>query len=471
VGEEERLWEVEDQRERLAELTARDGEEKVAPLKRDVRSLGRLLGAVLREQAGDELFDAVEELRGLTTAQREAASPEEREGSMERAAALVSRQTVADAHRLTKAFAIYFELTNLAETNHRKRRRRAAEVNGVEPQEGTFRGTLRRVRDAGATCEEALALLRRVEVVPVFTAHPTEVARRTVLFKRARIAAELERLDGLPLSDRRAREAAGRVAAEITALWQTDEVRRRQPTVGDEIKMGLDYYPAALVPTVPEVYEEMADAFRETFGCELSASELPRVVRFGSWIGGDRDGNPFVTPVCTRDALRMARATILDFYAAAVDELHERLSSSTMQARASAALASKVEEYGRTLPPGRAGAATDAEAEVYRRFLSFVLRRLRASREAGESASERGAAYADAADVELIDLRQPMREHPQQPCVLELQLGNAGEHADPEIALAVLDQVVGTIKIEGRTRAVGVAFGQVPAIRIAPRRP
>ena len=185
MGEEERLWEVEDQRERLAELTARDGEEKVAPLKRDVRSLGRLLGAVLREQAGDELFDAVEELRGLTTAQREAAEASEREGSMERAASLVSRLSVTDAHRLTKAFAIYFELTNLAETNHRKRRRRAAEVLGAEPQEGTFRGTLRRVRDAGAGVAEALELLGRVEVVPVFTAHPTEVARRTVLKARA----------------------------------------------------------------------------------------------------------------------------------------------------------------------------------------------------------------------------------------------------------------------------------------------
>jgi phosphoenolpyruvate carboxylase len=404
VSEEERLWEVEDQRERLAELTARDGEEKVAPLKRDVRSLGRLLGAVLREQAGDELFDAVEELRGLTTAQREAAEASEREGSMERAAALVSRLSVTDAHRLTKAFAIYFELTNLAETNHRKRRRRAAEVFGGEPQEGTFRGTLRRVRDAGATCEEALELLGRIEVVPVFTAHPTEVARRTVLFKRARIAAELERLDGLPLSDRRARESAERVAAEITALWQTDEVRRRQPTVRDEIKMGLDYYPAALVRTVPEVYEEMADAFRETFGCELAVSELPRVVRFGSWIGGDRDGNPYVTPGCTRDALRMARETILDLYASAVDELHERLSTSTGQARASSALISKVEEYERALPPDRATPSGDAQAEVYRRFLSLVLRRLRASREAGESVRAQSAAYTNAAEF-AADLR------------------------------------------------------------------
>jgi phosphoenolpyruvate carboxylase len=402
VGEEERLWEVEDQRVRLDELTARVGAEKESPLRRDVRSLGRLLGSVLREQAGDGLFEAVEELRRLTTAQREAATSEERESAMEAAASLVGRVSIEEAHGLTKAFAIYFELTNLAETNHRKRRRRAAEVTGGEPQAGTFRGTLRRVRGAGAGVEEALELLRRVEVVPVFTAHPTEVARRTVLFKRARIAAELERLDRLPLSDRRAREAAERITAEITALWQTDEVRRRQPTVRDEIKMGLDYYPASLIPTVPEIYEEMADAFRETFGREIEASELPRVTRFGSWIGGDRDGNPYVTPGCTRDALRMARESILDFYLAAVDELHERLSASTKQARASAALLSALEAYERGLLAGRTASSPRAAEEVYRRFLAVVLRRLRATRDAdaGEEAYADAAGFA--ADLRLL---------------------------------------------------------------------
>ena len=411
MGEDERLWEVEDQRNRLAELTARGGAEKEAPLRRDVRSLGRLLGSVLKEQAGDSLYEAVEELRRLTTAQREAATAEEREAAMEAAASLVGRVSVEVAHRLTKAFAIYFELTNLAETNHRKRRRRAAEVSGAEPQAGTFLGTLRRVRDAGASAEEALELLARVEVVPVFTAHPTEVARRTVLFKRARIAAELERLDSLPLSDRRAREAAERVAAEITALWQTNEVRRRQPTVRDEIKMGLDYYHACLIRTVPEVYEEMADAFKETYGRELEASELPRVVRFGSWIGGDRDGNPFVTSGCTRDALRMARDVVLDFYLAAVDELHERLSTSEKQAQASVALASALEEYERRLSPARDESATRSADELYRRFLSYVLRRLCASRD--ETATEAGVsagacvdldAYADAGEF-AADLR------------------------------------------------------------------
>ncbi|MFL6257053.1 MAG: phosphoenolpyruvate carboxylase [Pyrinomonadaceae bacterium] len=405
VGEDERLWEVDDQRGRLEELSARAGASKESPLRRDVRSLGRLLGAVLKEQAGEALFDTVEELRSLTSARRESSDKAERQKLMASAESVVGRASVEEAYRLTKAFAIYFELTNLAETNHRKRRRRAAEVSGAQPQAGTFPGTLRRVRDAGASADEAIDLLSRVEVVPVFTAHPTEVARRTVLFKRARISAELERLDELPLSDRRAREAAERIAAEITALWQTDEVRRRQPTVRDEIKMGLDYYPASLVKTVPEVYEEMADAFRETYGRELEARELPRVMRFGSWIGGDRDGNPYVTPGCTRDALRMARETVLDIYLASVGELHERLSSSTKQARVSSELIKALEEYERALPPSRPESKPHAAEEVYRRFLWLVLRRLRAAR-GGEGADDCSAAdaYADAAAF-AADLR------------------------------------------------------------------
>jgi phosphoenolpyruvate carboxylase len=422
VSEDERLWEVEDQRARLAELAARAGDEKVAPLKRDVRSLGRLLGEVVKEQAGGAVFDAVEELRGLTQRQRESAragDASKQDATMAEAESLVGRVSVAEAYHVTKAFAVYFELTNLAETNQRKRRRRASEVNRGEPQAGTFRGTLRRVRDAGVGFDDALELMRRIEVVPVFTAHPTQVARRTVLFKRGRIAAELEALDRLPLSDRRAREAAARISSEITALWQTDEVRRRPPTVRDEVKMGLDYYSACLINALPGVYEEMADAFRETYGRELGATELPRVVRFGSWIGGDRDGNPFVTPGCTRDALAMAREVILDFYIESATELHERLSASTKQARISGALASALEEYERALPTAHAHGDPHAPEEVYRRFLDFVLRRLRAARRSGgerdegsrrnagaqrEQAEEEGYARAEefAEDLSLV---------------------------------------------------------------------
>src|SRR6185295_1859017 len=174
------LWNVDDQVTRLNELTSHDSELKESPLRRDVRSLGRLLGEVLKEQAGEDLFSAVEELRTILIQHRESES--QRIDLIRRAEEIVSCLNVDQAHQMTKAFAIYFELTNLAETNHRKRRRRAAQSSeGVIAQPGSFLGTLRRMRDAGISEGDALAWLRRIEIVLVFTAHPTEVARRTVL--------------------------------------------------------------------------------------------------------------------------------------------------------------------------------------------------------------------------------------------------------------------------------------------------
>lgn len=384
------LWRVDDQSARLAELTSQDQDEKEAPLRRDVRSLGRLLGEVLKEQAGEELFAAVEELRVLLIEHRErhalAGPPnpevEDQDELIKRAEQIVQRLGVREAHQMTKAFAIYFELINLAETNHRKRRRRAAQsLAEVIAQPGSFLGTLRRMRESGISAGEAMEWLSKVEVNLVFTAHPTEVARRTVLFKRQRIASELAQLDRLPLTERESEKHELAIMGEITALWQTDEVRRRRPTVADEIRMGLDYYPSVLFETLPELYEEMAADFREAYGVDLTGSALPRLLRFGSWIGGDRDGNPLVTSECTRDALRIARETILDYYIKCLNELIWRLSPSTLQVSVSSELQAKLHEYQATVSLSGLNPGRHSTQEVYRRYLDYVLARLMQTRE------------------------------------------------------------------------------------------
>jgi phosphoenolpyruvate carboxylase len=377
-----RLWNVDDQAARLAELISQDRDLKEAPLRRDVRSLGRLLGQVLKEQVGDRFFSAVEELRLLLIEHRELhAQPghdvENKRHLIERAEGIVSRLDVAEAHQMAKAFAIYFELTNLAETNHRKRRRRASQMSPeLLAQPGSFLGTLRRMRAAGITQQQALQWLAQIEVILVFTAHPTEVARRTVLFKRQRVAAELEQLDRLPLTQREAEKHEQAIIAEITALWQTDEVRRRHPTVRDEIRMGLDYYPSVLFGTLPALYDELADDFREAYGVEISANALPRILRFGSWIGGDRDGNPLVTPDCTRDALQIARETILGYYIERVKDLIWQLSPSTHQVGASIQLDAALNSYATTVSALDLNPERHPPQEVYRRFLDYVLARL-----------------------------------------------------------------------------------------------
>ncbi|MCP9494307.1 MAG: phosphoenolpyruvate carboxylase [Pyrinomonadaceae bacterium MAG19_C2-C3] len=376
------LWHADNQAARLAELTTDDGELKEVPLRRDVRSLGNLLGECIKEQAGTDIFDKVEQLRVLTIRQRETIDESSDDDKMREAFPIVRDVTPDEAYKLTKAFAIYFELTNLAETNHRGRRRRAAELNSQRaPQAGTLRGTLLRLRDAGLTCEQITDSLADIEVTPVFTAHPTEVARRSVLFKRTRIARELARLDTLPLTDAQAAAAQDIIQSEIAALWQTDEVRRRPPTVTDEIKMGLDFYPSCIIETLPALYDEISRAINETFSCELQPDHAPNVIRFGSWIGGDRDGNPNVTPECTREALTLARRTILDFYLTAVADLQERLSQSTAQVAASIELQISLEDYAARLDRIADTFWTRAEKETYRRFSGFVLRRLQTARD------------------------------------------------------------------------------------------
>jgi len=407
-----RLWNVDDQAARLAELTSHDRDVKEAPLRRDVRSLGRLLGEVLKEQAGDNLFSAVEELRLLLIEHRELhAQPghdvENARRLIERAERIVSRLDVAEAHQMAKAFAIYFELTNLAETNHRKRRRRAAQTSPeLLAQPGSFLGTLRRMRDAGITQQQALEWLAQIEVILVFTAHPTEVARRTVLFKRQRIATELEELDRLPLTERESEKHEAAIIAEITALWQTDEVRRRRPTVRDEIRMGLDYYPSVLFETVPGLYDELADDFCEAYGSELPANALPRLLRFGSWIGGDRDGNPLVTPECTRDALQIARETILEHYVARVKDLIWQLSPSTYQVAVSSELEAALNSYAASISAPDLNPERHPPQEVYRRFLDYVLARVVLARDERSNAS----AYKNAAEFrdDLCLVRQSL---------------------------------------------------------------
>ncbi len=399
------LWATDDQQARLSELTAETSDSaKELPLRRDVRSFGILLGRVLVEQSGEALLDAVEHLRRLLIQHREPSNAELKGNSedlMAEARATIANLTVEDAYKLTKAFAIYFELTNLAETNHRKRRRRAAQLHADHaPLAGSFRGTLSRLKMAGISAQQALAALQRIDVTPVFTAHPTEVARRTVLGKRRNIARLLEDLDRLPLSSSDAAEMERQIVAQITALWQTDEVRLSNPSVTDEIRMGLDPYPMTLFDTLPKIYAEMADSFREVYGLELQERELPCVLSFGSWIGGDRDGNPFVTAECTRDALQMARNVIIDHYLRQISKAIDLLSSSMRQVSISSALRQRMKEYEVLL--SSAHVRRISEAELYRLFLELVEARLRASRKvpATSPAYEHCAEFAS--DIALL---------------------------------------------------------------------
>ena len=381
------LWAEAAQASRLAELTADTADPaKELPLRRDVRSLGILLGRVLVEQEGQDFFNVVEQLRQLLIEKREQPVPDPTSESgislMARAHEIVSGLSIEDAYRVTKAFSIYFELTNLAETNHRKRRRRAARMlSGKSPADGSFRGTLLRIRSAGVASGSVQDALRRIQVTPVFTAHPTEITRHTIRLKRGRIAAYLEGLDLLPLSDSQAREYESLILAEITALWQTDEVRLNRPTVRDEIHMGLDYFPMVLFDTLPRLFAEIEESLSDVY--EVPA-ESHRLLSFGSWIGGDRDGNPNVTANCTREALDMARHFIIDHYIAETTRLITHLSMSTRRIGMTSALAERVRNYDEAFGEKYSRWKQITSAEVYRHFLEFLIARLRFTRKSSK---------------------------------------------------------------------------------------
>ena len=368
------LWNPESWSQRLAELEAQTGDLKEAPLRRDVRSLGTLLGDVLREQAGDDLFAHVEALRQGTIRRRDAEKRgEEAEAARHAATALelVHSLPVERATLLTRAFAFYFDLINLAETNHRKRRRIALRLSGqAGRQRGSLAGTLTEMRRVGISAEEALEWLKLVLIVPVFTAHPTEVARRSVMFKRRRIGEFLATLDRIPVPEQDLERLEQLVLAEITSLWQTDEVRSRRPTVYDEIKMGLDYYDVSIFETLPSLYREISLALEASYGLEIDTLDLPQVLEFGSWIGGDRDGNPFVTPQVTRDSIQLARGHLLLYYQRQLQEIIDLLTTSAQQRPVSGELLARLEAYvAQVHTPEAQVFGEQYEFEYYRRFV------------------------------------------------------------------------------------------------------
>ncbi|MGA8309931.1 MAG: phosphoenolpyruvate carboxylase, partial [Terriglobales bacterium] len=403
-----------DQRSRLAELTASTTDPvKDLPLRRDVRSLGILLGRVLVEQSGKSLLEVVEELRRIFIQHREQPRPQAagpnlndldfRDPLLIQAQKIVSGLTIEEAHLVTKAFAIYFELTNLAETTHRKRRRRAAKLHAEQPAlEGSFRGTLKRMRAAGINADQALAVLRKIKVAPVFTAHPTEVARRTVLLKRRRIAKHLERLDRLPLTEADASRFESLIFAEVTSLWQTDEVRLEKPLVTDEIRMGLDHYPMSLFAALPRVYDELADSFRQVYDFDIDHRDLPGLLSFGSWIGGDRDGNPFVTPGSTREALQRARNTILTHYITELERAADQLSASCLRVPVSEAVRARLADYNALMGEESSRQSRISNSELYRRLLNLIVVRLRHARQALTDPKSYRSATEFEADLSLF---------------------------------------------------------------------
>ncbi|GIZ54032.1 phosphoenolpyruvate carboxylase [Noviherbaspirillum aridicola] len=352
---------------RAARSTATSAPDKDAPLKEDIRLLGRLLGQVLRDQEGEAVFQVVETIRQTAVRFRRESDAQSGTELNRLLKKLTRDQTIS----VVRAFSYFSHLANIAEDQHHNRRRRAHLLAGSAPQQGSIAYALSRLDDAGVPGASVRSFFREALISPVLTAHPTEVQRKSILDAEREIARLLAERD-LPLTPRESARNTQLLHACIATLWQTRMLRYTRLTVADEIDNALSYYRITFLRELPALYDdienEIAAQFPQRHAGEL---ELPAFVQMGSWIGGDRDGNPNVNAGTMRHALERQSATIFDFYLDEVHALGAELSVSTLLVGASPELLALAE------------ASTDASDhradEPYRRALIGLYSRLAAT--------------------------------------------------------------------------------------------
>jgi phosphoenolpyruvate carboxylase len=369
---------------------------KHEPLRDDVHALGVLVGEILREQGGEQLFELVE-LDRVAAIRARAGSAEARA----ELAACVRDRPPALARDLVRAFSTWFQAVNVAEQVHRIRRRRDYFLKDSQrPQPGGVEDAIAALKARGATAAEVLELIGTLCIEPVFAPHSIEASRRTLLRKQQRIAQRLlARLDP-SLTPRESRSAWNNVRMELTAAWQTEELPRERLTVADEREQILFYLVEVLYRVVPAFYEEIAQALDKLYGASGTAARVPALLRFGSWAGGDMDGNPDVHAKSIRETLARHHQVIVNRYFVECQELAQRLSQSASRVAASADLGKRIEEYMRLLPGARAITPARHDRMPYRVFLAQIGERLRSIFEGRASGYENARQFRD--DIALI---------------------------------------------------------------------
>ncbi len=374
-------------------------EDKDLPLREDIRLLGRILGDTIREQSGEPVYDTVENIRQNSVRFRR---DEDLTARRDLEATLNSLKP-KDALQIIRAFGFFSHLANIAEDQHHIRRTRARSLSAATPREGTIAHSLARICHAGIPAARLDAFFAGAMVVPVLTAHPTEVRRKSTIDREMEVAELIAERDrsSPTAAELAANEAALRRA--VLTLWQTNPLRSTRLRVIDEVANGLSYYDHTFLAGLPRFY---ADLEEELTGAGVKlARGLPSFLRLGSWIGGDRDGNPFVTEDVLRAALRAQSGRALNYYLDELDKLGGELSLDSRLVGVSAAL---VELAARS--PDR---SANRLHEPYRRAITAIYARLAAtahmldSREVAQQAIGDASAYRDSdellADLSIIE--------------------------------------------------------------------
>src|SRR6266511_1218475 len=390
-------------------------EQAPAPLRRDVRLLSSVLGQVLVESEGPELLADVERLRHAAIELRTSA---DRPAQLDRVVGLVAGFDLDRAESVARAFTVYFQLVNLAEEHdpgrilrERGRRQRPAGEPGAGDCSARGRESLAAAvaEVRGGAGEAALAaLLERLEIRPVLPAHPTEARRRAIVDALRRSSQQVERLDDLRLSASEEADARRRLLEDTTALWRTSQLRRQQPTPLDEVRTVMSAFDETLFRLVPELYREL-DLALNGEGSGVRAPAFPSYLRWGTWVGGDRDGNPNVIAEVTRAAMVVQSEHVLRGLEAVTRRVARSLSASAASTRPSETLLASLERDEEDLPEAAVEIRTRAPDEPHRRKLALAAERLAATRD------QRPGAYLSP-EVFLADLS-----------LVQLALGAAGD--------------------------------------------
>ena len=357
-------------------LSINNIDDKDSPLREDIRMLGRMLGDTLREQEGVATFDLIENIRQTAVRFHREQNPEARHELDMLLNQLDNRDTVL----VVRAFSYLSQLSNIAEDIHHNRRRRAHLFAGSPHQEGSIALALERVFADGVCGTTVTEFFKETVMSPVLTAHPTEVQRKSILDCQLTIARLLNARDRLQLTPDELRNNEEGLRRAILTLWQTRMLRSERLTVDDEIKNGLAYYQYTFLAEVPHLYAEIEDILERSMGKD--APHIPPFLRIGSWIGGDRDGNPFVSDQTMLSAVERQSALALDYYMGETHQIGRTLSLTNRLVEVSDELEELV-----ALSPDRAASRTD---EPYRRALIGIYARLVAtSQQLGHTVTHR----------------------------------------------------------------------------------
>lgn len=350
-------------------LSSLEVTEKDEPLKKDIRELGIILGNVLKEQEGTDIFFLEEKLRALTKELRTNYTDK----IYRRIVSLIEKLDIRKTHKVVRAFSTYFILVNAADEVHRIRMHRLRISMNENAPKGSVEEALSVLNKSGLQPENINEILNSIEIIPVFTAHPTEATRQTILRKILRISQLLLQRELIKYTAEEEEEIKRELYTVITSLWQSNEIRFHKITVRDEIQRGLFFFKDILYDVLPRFYLRLNLKLNSYFSI---TSPSPVIIKFGSWMGGDRDGHPYVTEQITRETLLNNKRQIINLYLQDLELLYTYLSTSSIIIPSDKELIESVKKDSLLLKVKKTDGLMRDPSEIYRSKLYLISRKL-----------------------------------------------------------------------------------------------